>query len=294
MASANFHLFNKLPRECQLIIWTFYRDGRSGMRHCFSVDGDSLLYAALEKEDFSLVDNTTTGFGDLDLWSRARPSMPMEQVKLGRDVSILAHMACAAIIFKSTPDSWLTLPGELRNRPVSRHKSSEVWLNFAEDTFYFDRASDQTPVFRWQPSWFRPLYPGKSEIVPRPLSDQHWIFRVQKLALRITSSLRGWIRPWDPVCPPWDVQILQRMKDLRSLQLVVHVADSEAAAQWQSSLDYRKGFITESRFDSSSCLDGLGNAARLVASGLDQARLVKNEIRKMGVIAKIDVMVDLC
>lgn len=235
-----FHCFRKLPPECQLLIWTFYRDARSGTRHCFSVDGNTLLYAALASDDFSLFDNSA-GESDLaDEWTQARPYEPFEAIKPANKVLVLAHLAHPSIIFKHTKGSMMFMPGHLRDRAVRRPAAPQIWVNFAEDVFYFDWCQDDSPSFRWAPSWFRALHPSRDETVPRPLKNNHWLFKVQKLALRVGSGYDF---------EQLDSQILKRMTQLKLLQLVVHIDCSEVARAWKATHWPNDAFIPDHHLD---------------------------------------------
>jgi hypothetical protein len=147
-APGAFHYFHKLPNECQLMIWTFYRDDMSGTRHCFSLDGDSLLYAPLRRDDYALHDNDASGFDGLDFWTKSRPSQPVERMKLAGTVSILVRIVHPIMIFENCPASRLCVPHELSERLVRRSASPQVWANYSEDTFYFDWPEDLSPNYR--------------------------------------------------------------------------------------------------------------------------------------------------
>ncbi|KAK6204170.1 hypothetical protein LQW54_008404 [Pestalotiopsis sp. IQ-011] len=220
-----FHCFRKLPAECQLMIWTFYRDARCGTRHCFSVDGNTLLYAALSSGNFSLFDNMARGVDGVDDWTQARPYEPFEAIKPANKALVLAHLAHPSIIFKHTKGSMMFMPAHLRDRAVRRPTAPHIWVNFTEDVFYFDWCHDNSPSFLWSPSWFRALHPGRDDPVPRALKNDHWLFKVQKLALRVGSGL-----DWGQL----EIPILKRMTQLKLLQLVIRIDCSEFARTWKA------------------------------------------------------------
>ncbi|KAI0130459.1 hypothetical protein BJ170DRAFT_315767 [Xylariales sp. AK1849] len=223
-----FHYFPRLPPDIQLMIWRLYRASRTGHRHCFSVDGDSVLYAALSK-DLMPFDNIVRE-DELDQWTIADPAAPIEKLRLTGNVSVLSFMTYPGVIWKNTPRSLLSIPGELRCRPVRKRQSASIWVNFKEDLFYFDLPPDQSPVHRWRPSCFRFFHQGKDLVVPRAMSDKHWLFKVQRMAIHILDCHLAEFLEGSNL----DLDVLPRLKSLRKLFLAIQVDANKTARCWKA------------------------------------------------------------
>jgi hypothetical protein len=102
------------------------------------------------------------------------------------------------------------------------------------------------------------------------------------------------IRPGNyAVCPaPLDVAVLKRLKNLRVLQLVIHVDDDIIATEWKATNWRSEDFIPQSYFDLSDPLAESKYGSWMV-HGIPQAQGLEQRIKDLGITAKFETMVHI-
>jgi hypothetical protein len=222
-----FHYFLKLPVELQHMIWTSYLEIEGPTRHCFSRVGDDLLYAAVDVRLKTTFDNLAST-NERELWTTTYPRTPLLQ-KLE-----LSPKGTASVYkpFGFLSNLWLNTQSLQRSPESTGHTlqcpSPVVWVNYTQDVFYFDLVTREDAFPPGYRTWFRMLHQRQDHIFPPSLPDSHWVFNIQKLALRI--PLPSWRAA---ALQSTDADVLQSMKSLRVLTLVYEIP-SENSAQRKS------------------------------------------------------------
>ncbi|ETS82040.1 hypothetical protein PFICI_07042 [Pestalotiopsis fici W106-1] len=303
MATLNtFHCFLQLPNELQNGIWTAYSDYRSGMRHCFSYHGDTVLYAALSSNNYSLLGNLVADFEGLDAWTHLRrKGPPFKMVKPLNRVSVLAELTHQRAIFADWKPSKKFWPSHLRSLPVRKPPLPHIWVNFEQDIFYFD--IPDTPA---EQSWFRTFFP---DTFIKPPEDDYWLFKVRKMALQVPTLMYLYERgPNFRIPRQLDALILRRMKNLQVLQLIVSIHDEPFMIEWKESHWADDVFIPEHYLDNLS-IRSMGNSdnasfdgelthrysrQRRWQRGQESARDIAKALRRLGITIAIEIMFHIC
>ncbi|KAI0839402.1 hypothetical protein F5Y06DRAFT_303132 [Hypoxylon sp. FL0890] len=126
MASGGkFHLFLRLLVEIQLLVWKFYTDNRSAIRHCFfgqnppsyasfDKDGGLLSYKfAAPGEDANCISYSKISFRAINLWNSQHP-----------------------------PHSIAGVEEMFREGQTTSMEFVSIWVEFERDVFYFLRGCD--------------------------------------------------------------------------------------------------------------------------------------------------------
>jgi hypothetical protein len=227
-----FHLFPQLPPELQNQIWQFYCEDRDDVVHCFSVDGDSVLYAACYYDRTTIISNTVLGDRfEPRVWGNS--SDRVTELELHGNVSELCVGTDCAAVFRPTIEMIKKLPVDRRMRIVQKHRTSHVWVNFCRDLFMFDFCPDISPSPRFKPSWFRRFHQNCNGIIPRPLKDNHWLFNIQHLELRIPADHPEWYERDE-----LDNRVIDKMVRLRMVNIFVDVTVFSGNKAWNRDNNY--------------------------------------------------------
>ncbi|KAI1082163.1 hypothetical protein F5B20DRAFT_25159 [Whalleya microplaca] len=221
MATApQFRYFLQLPTELQLIIWGFY-DSQPPIRHCFSLNAHhKRVYAAFDESCQQVIRR----LGQRGDWSAAPHD---KMIRLTGVVLVETHPQRINTIWdKFCSTKRLTAP------------SPFVFVNFERDIFYFNQCSYISP-YSGSHEWFRFLHNPIDSLFPA--GDEHWIFSVQKLALRMDC-----LRPGNKL-KPWDLETLSRMASLKTVLLVVPQQHLMAWASDPSGLNVAIGQIKDKK-----------------------------------------------
>ncbi|KAI1335588.1 hypothetical protein F5Y15DRAFT_397176 [Xylariaceae sp. FL0016] len=211
-ATKHFHPFPKLPAELKALIWEYYNTTQPVLRHCFSIQNVRESRASRSKcqrRSYAVFNEETRLYVNNKAESRDEPDMPTRiRVRLPGKVH-MRNNGRSPYTATSLGEDF-----ELNGQEVISVSRADIWVNFERDVFYFDctqyiKYASSTFNFDRASEWFRCLYNPIDRDPPRPLDDNHWIFSVRKLALRLKE-----------VPQQADLDILGKLTRLREVSLV--------------------------------------------------------------------------
>ncbi|KAI0380532.1 hypothetical protein F5Y04DRAFT_99997 [Hypomontagnella monticulosa] len=191
-STAEFRRFLDLPIELRNAIWDLHRETQPLIRHCFSVSKTSTrLYLALDYRGNRVVDV---------LAKRNGPQNPLPYLtKIGFTGTVRVQTTSL------DPDN----PVVMGHKGTRKVVPAAIYADLKRDIFCFDWHDERAEL---EHEWFCFLRNPIHRLEQRALPDDHWIFRVQKLALgRQGADSRG---------SAWDYRILRRMRALRKVWLI--------------------------------------------------------------------------
>ncbi|KAI1869747.1 uncharacterized protein JN550_005728 [Neoarthrinium moseri] len=223
MAEPQFHLFGRLPRELQLMIW---EEARPSHRHLFYLDRaydhrlvnvGCRIYTCLETKTDTVVQRTAghkapaladridvADWFDSDKVRLTGRIMAVNDSEDDRTRYNLHKVYSGDLTDIEDIEDWHVLKPE--PYPTS------VYMNFERDVFAF-KSNDLCLL-----DFLKTNYKRNQQA---PLPDGHWFFKVQKLAFPLVmnwDSLPFYLQPPQTM---FDVETLGRARELKIVYLVV-------------------------------------------------------------------------
>ncbi|RYP40026.1 hypothetical protein DL768_010678 [Monosporascus sp. mg162] len=203
-SAGKFYLFSQLPAEIQLQIWKLHKEHKPKLRHTLVQDFyGRRTYEAFDVKQHVYVNTLTIrqpGERAGDAIVHPEAGEEITKVQLMNVKCWTGHYGTCALAEGA--------PGPPRVCPAIQKPSVDVAVNFELDTVVISDCVNPG-------GWFTPLLALPEQCDRRDattLTDEHWIFRVQTLALNL-----GPTHAEDLHCP--STHFLSRMACLKTLYL---------------------------------------------------------------------------
>ncbi|KAI2628308.1 hypothetical protein GGS21DRAFT_492628 [Xylaria nigripes] len=198
-----FHLFTKLPKEIQLMIWRFWEENHSPIYHYLILCARGRCYAAIDSEEGRpLLSTARSASMMLD---DGTPLNPFEH-KIRFANRVMGNITESFMINNLISLASTKTPNQLDTDYRATSTSFSTWVNFDRDVFFLGSN------YRY-PGQLRFLFSGIGTRSPSALKDDHWAHRIQQLALYVSENDH---------LSDLDRKTLPQLKGLRKVLLVIH------------------------------------------------------------------------